>query len=252
MIRAVSGPGPRATLRLVDSSSLAGDPEALRARAAEDGYLFLRGVVDTASVAALRERYFTAARELGLIQADGGGEALATPGVAPLGFDDPTFHALQQRLLPLGEVAALRRDARVTAVLSTLFGAPPSPHRGLCRVQSPGRGTPAHQDDRYVGGEPGQVWTVWIPLGEAPMSLGPLAVWPRSHRLGLLPHDVKVGEGFFSMRMPEEATWASEDFAPGDAVFFQRLTVHCSLDNVSERLARLSIELRYRGPGDPS
>src|SRR5688572_32029241 len=43
---------------MVDSASLLDNPKALRARLAEDGYLYLKGVVDRDTVMAARQEVF--------------------------------------------------------------------------------------------------------------------------------------------------------------------------------------------------
>ena len=46
-----------ASQELVDSSRLFGDPEALRARIAEDGYVFFRGLLDPVEIRSVGARF---------------------------------------------------------------------------------------------------------------------------------------------------------------------------------------------------
>lgn len=103
--------------------------------------------------------------------------------------------------------------------------------------------TRAHQDGHFVR-DLGEFWTVWLPLGECPPELGPLAVVPGSHRAGPLAHDDagEVAEGGLH-------PWHTADFRSGDALAFHRRTLHRALPNRSGTLLRLSADFRY-GFGD--
>jgi ectoine hydroxylase-related dioxygenase (phytanoyl-CoA dioxygenase family) len=114
-----------------------------------------------------------------------------------------------------------------------------------CRVVSPRPELAArpHQDAHYVR-TLGEFVTVWVPLGDCSISLGPLAVWPGSHRRGLRPHHgVGIVDG--GVDLDEEAVWHSADFSCGDALVLTRHAIHSSLPNTSDHTLRLSVDLRY-------
>ena len=236
-------------LRVSDPGAQA---RVIRRRAAREGYVFCRGLVPRDRIDALRAHALAVAKDLGWLDADAPpGAAMAVAGARLGAYDDPRWIAFLRRVLPHPSFAAVRVAPPVLALLTAIFGAPPEPDAGdLCRVVSsddPTHTTVAHQDRFYLpDGAPR--WSVWVPLGACPLAIGPLAVLPRSHARGLLPH---AGDAAWrrGVDAPEDASWAASDLKPGDAIFFSWLTVHRALPNVSGRALRLSATYRYRAAG---
>lgn len=230
---------------LIDSTPLARDPACLRSRAAEHGYLMLRGTPGPEAVASLRTLIEEQADSLGLLQ----------PGAAltGTGYDDQRWLTLQERVLPDPRFAAVGDSAGLLTVLEALFDGPVLTRRGdICRLALPNAThltTPPHQDHWYTGGTP-NLWTVWIPLTEIPLELGPLAVLPGSHVSGLLPH-AGHGAGRQGVHVIDEEQFAAAPLAAGDAIFFNCLTVHCALPNVTREQVRLSVDYRYQPASEP-
>ena len=240
---------------LIDSAPFVNDPEVLRSRAAEHGYLALRGIPGPVAVAPLRTLIQEVAESLGLLRPGRVGRAapLVRPGAAltGTGYDDERWLALQERVLADPLFAAVGDRAELLTVLEALFGGPVLTRRGdICRVALPGAPhltTPPHQDHWYTGGST-NLWTVWIPLTETPLELGPLAVLPGSHVSGLLPH-AGQGAGRQDVRVIER--FAAAPLAAGDAILFNCLTVHCALPNVTRDRVRLSVDYRYQPANEP-
>jgi ectoine hydroxylase-related dioxygenase (phytanoyl-CoA dioxygenase family) len=223
-------------------------PQDWRERAAAEGYLFFRDWVARDAVSALRDVALAAADELGWLDPGAPRAAgISTPGIALGAYDDPRWVKFLSRVMSHPAFFALQRDPRIATVLETLLGGPVRPSVGdICRVVSGDderHTTVAHQDRFYVKGE-GALWTVWLPLGECPLSLGPLAVLPGSHHAGVLPHagDTEWRRG---VDVAEDASWAASDLGPGDALFFSGLTVHRALPHRGGRRLRLSADYRF-------
>lgn len=233
---------------LRDSSGLLPHADELRLRAREDGYLWMRDLVDRAAVGALRAVVFARCAQLGWL-APGATEVEPRAHSSRRGvrMTDPAAIDLQVAVLPSPELERLRSDAGVRSVLRAVLGGEVVGAQGdVCRVVFPHADeltTPPHQDGAYVGTER-ECWTVWIPLADCPLERGPLAVLPRSHRGGLLAHAGEDG----AIAAPAEG-WAASPLASGDAVFFSSLTLHRALPNRSAGLLRLSVDLRYRTAG---
>ncbi len=87
------------------------------------------------------------------------------------------------------------------------------------------------------------ILTAWIPVTEASLENGTLAVVPRSHRSPMLPLLVDP-KPFDEKQVVIEAS-------PGDALFFFSRTIHRGLRNRSNRL-RWSIDFRYMPAGQRS
>jgi hypothetical protein len=226
---------------LVDSRPLAGDPAALRARLAADGYLFMRGLLPAGRIYAAGERV---AREL----LRGGWTEAGSPrlgrGAGPLeGLGDPAYRAalISPDFNALPYLAALRGTVR--RVLGP--GAFSYPAKVLRAVppetrSERTRGRYVHCD--YMGSGVTDMLTSWLPLAEIPARVGGLAVRPGGHRDG--PRRPRLLAG-------TEAGWASTDYRPGDVIIFHCLTPHAALPNTSGQL-RLSADFRWQQPRYPA
>jgi len=234
---------------LRDSRDLLDDPGALTRRAQDEGYLFLRRLVPRAAVSTLRDVALAAAEQLGWLDRDAPREAaVAVPGLALGADDDPRWVRFLTIVLPHPAFAALRVEPTLQRVVQALLGGPADGSAGdVCRVVSgddPDHTTPPHQERHYVHGD-GWLWTAWLPLTECPLSLGPLAILPHSHRGGLRPHEADHGR-HPSVHVPGDAVWLASDLAPGDVVLFSGLTVHRALAHQGGRRLRLSADFRFQ------
>jgi len=194
------------------------DPFMLRRHADERSYLWFRRLIEPPCILALRRLVFERIQD---------------------GNSDPV--RLQCEILPLPEFDAIRRHPVLFGVLEALFGGTVEAERGdVLRVVEPhAKPTPPHQDACYTR-SPAVMWSAWIPLGDCPLSLGPLAVWPGSHRLGLLPH----GAAGLAEDSLASARWSASGMACGDLLLLHHYTAHRSLPNQASE-PRLSIDCRY-------
>ena len=203
--------------------------------AREHGYLFVPQCVDAALAWRLRKQVLEICAERGWMP----------PGFRGFGYEGSEFLELQGQVAALPEFSEMRSSPGIAQVLAQLIGPDFIAHQGdVCRVffpDAPSYATRAHQDQFFLR-RPEEIWSVWIPLGDCPPEMGPLCVWPGSCSLGLLPHEGESG----CERAAKEAgaTWESFDFACGDALFVNKLTVHRALPNVS-RETRVSVDFRY-------
>ena len=226
---------------LADSRSLAGDPAALRARLAEDGYVFLRGLLPADQVGAAGELIaatlhaggWTAGGSPRLSPAAGPREALADPAyrtaVLSLAFNQLPY------LAPLRETVRRILGAEAFSYPVKVLRAVP-PESPVQRT----RGRYVHCD--YMGSGVQDMLTTWLPLAEVPVTLGGLAVRPGGHRDR--PRHPRLLDG-------SEPGWASTDYRPGDVVVFHCLTPHAALPNTAHQL-RLSADFRWQEPSCPA
>jgi hypothetical protein len=235
------------TKPLRDAAPVANDSAALRRRAARSGYLFFRGAIERDAVEALRREVLERCARRGWLDpfADVN-DGVCLPWL-PLGAYDDSWVELQQEVLVLPQLDALRGHPFVLGVLERLFGEPPIDHQGdTVRLMSPAARdltTPPHQDRFYVR-RTDLLWTVWVPLGDCPVELGGLAVLPGSHRAGLREH---AGEGIGRQGAgvsPDEA-WATADYRCGDVLMFGCLTLHRAAENRTTSRLRISADFRY-------
>lgn len=230
---------PQRELRTADE--LRGDRAALTDRMEADGYLFFRGALPVAAVAALRRDILAVLRAHGYVEE--GDEAVWTGrDVTPFGTHPPQLHdpGLWQRFVAEPEVSALFEEL----LGETPWWVPIAQYR-FTAPTSPGSADPVggrHQDGFY--NESIAFQTAWIPLADTNADVGGLALVPGWHRRGWL-HDLSDPPLYPipPETIPAEA-WHRSDYHPGDVVVFDRHTPHAGLPNHSGRL-RLSIDVRF-------
>lgn len=268
---------------LRSSSDIAEDTHALQSRIAQDGYLFLPGLLDREEVLAARQVVLERAEKEGIL--------------------DPAFPVeagiLKAKVNPYfrpeytQENAALMRvlyDGPMIAFFERYFGEPVR-HFDFTwlRAVGPGHGTAPHCDVVYMGRGTHELCTAWTPLGDIPLAVGGLMVLENSHRrqdvLGdYLKQDVdsycengpnaekaRKGEmnwehwdGSFSqwdgslthdppaLRRELGGRWLTcPEYRMGDVLVFTMRTVHASIDNTTQVL-RLSTDTRYQPASQPA
>lgn len=235
---------------LDDASAIAADPAAVRGALERDGYLFVRGLIPALCVERLRRLLLEHAHSVSWLDPESPiEEARVRPGVRVGDYQAPDWMELQARAQTSAELWDVGDAPAVHRLLTTAFGRPSFLFLGMntCRVVSPHPELAArpHQDAHYVR-LLGDFVTVWVPLGDCPTRLGPLAIWPGSHRRGLRPHHGHgIVDGGVDLDGEDAAVWHSADFAIGDALVLTRHVIHCALPNISDHTLRLSADLRY-------
>jgi hypothetical protein len=232
---------------LRDSRALFGDWQALRARIAEEGYVFLRGLIDPAVITAVGRTCLAhlqtagwtepgadpvVARPRPPVRAIRMRDAFGDPGYNQV-YADPGFNSvpsattlgnlMAQILGPAGFCYPLRLPRIV-------YPASMVPHQP---------GNFIHKDYRAVQ----DMFTCWVPLGHIPRTLGGLAIKPGSQ------HWSRVGQRGFLQSL--EPGWVTADYEPGDVLVFHCLTTHAALPNHEDRM-RFSGEYRWQLADQPA
>lgn len=259
---------------LVTSNHLLDHPQALREVLANEGYVYLKNVLNTDDITQARLLMLERLASQGHVDMDyplAEGRAHPTSKVQfmpDLSADNPAL----QRVLYDGPMIDIFGRILDTAVRHYDFT--------WVRAVAPKRGTPPHMDIVYMGRGTKQLYTAWTPLMDVPLSMGGLMLLERSHnhtRLneGYGAKDVdefcenRVGDGYTGMggggnirsggwlsddpvklRKALGGRWLSADFAAGDVLIFSVFVVHTSLDNASDRI-RLSSDTRYQRADEP-
>ena len=238
----------------VVSNDLLDDPDALRARANRDGYLFLEDIVDHALVLEARRDMAAVLQEVGWI--DAGTDPLEAVTSHPAHVSgDPEHKPVYDRIMCLESFHTLAHDRALWGLMEVLLGSDvllqPSNIARMIFPSATEHTTPAHQDYVHIQGTP-DVWTAWMPLGICPHSLGGLSVLTGSHKLGILPVSRSLGAGGLKSHTDDvDGEWVSSPFGLGDALFFHSHTVHRGLPNLSGNRLRLSVDYRYQRASDP-
>ena len=240
-----------------DSTHLLDDPPTLRARAEEDGYLFLRGLLPAEEVLRLRADELAVVQRHGWRRAGqdalGGGidvEAINRVPDADMRGDIGVSAAAYDDVQKLESMHRLPHHPRLLRLYRTLFGRDVLVHpRHIARMITPHRcmaPTPPHQDFPLIQGTT-NTWTAWFPLGDCPRELGSLSVCRRSNRAGYIPIAASKGAGGIAAQLcPHERDWIEGDFSAGDVLTFPSLTVHRALKCQFKDQIRLSLDVRYQ------
>jgi hypothetical protein len=249
---------------LRDCNSIMDDPEALRQRMAEDGYLLIRELHP-------RERVLQARRTiLEFIQAEGNvidttrGD-LMDGYINPLGKMPPTMG--RRGITHHPDVRAVLEGQPIFDFFRRFFGAPTLTYDyKWLRAVGKGDFTGAHIDIVYMGrGTTQNLYTCWTPLGDIPIEQGTLALCLGSHKLpgfqklretyGKMDVDRDRVTGWFS-NDPLEITrkfggqWATTNFRAGDVILFGMWMMHGSTNNTTDQF-RLSCDTRFQPAADP-
>lgn len=251
------------TVELVDSTALLGDPAALLERAADDGYLFFRGLLDRDKVLDLRRQMMAVVADHGwLIEGTDPMDGIADTAA----FDRvPTVEAgfcgtgvplaAYQDIYRIQDFHGIGHDPALMSLYDGLLGGNVLRQAlSIARVMVPGKEfvpTPPHQDFIHIQGTK-NVWTSWFPVGDCPRELGALAVLVGSHADGLLTYHAAQGAGELEAYICDSGhAWGTTDFRAGDVLTFTSLTVHRGMPNLAGERVRLSLDLRYQRADEP-
>jgi len=252
--------------------SAVNDSRELRRRLAADGYVFLRGVLDKGEVLAARKEVFSRLVEVGEIR---------PPAIEGVATGDSRRRELASDLVAfwqsVSEGPALRQVShgpRVRAIMQAIFAEPARPQDYLwLRPRPVGWSTGLHYDHPFFARGSQQVQTVWIALGDIPMTDGPLMLVEGSHKFRDLiepmhDKDEQVNNSpEAAMQAAFDGVWNKDAIAfarqrgtrilsgevfAGDLLVFGMDTLHGSLDNHSPiGRVRLSCDVRYQPSSDP-
>lgn len=277
---------PDAFGELRRSDDIVHDTEALWARMAADGYLYLPGYLDRALVRAARRVLCRQLADVSLLDPEYPPEEAvvqreedATVG-RRLG-DMVSRNALVRANAPL---MRLLYGRRMLAFYKRFLGGPVR-HFDYTwlRVVRPGGATASHCDIVFMGRGTQRLYTSWTPLGDIDLRLGGLMILEGSHRIeaiqaGYGRTDVdtycenRFDGGWLTpdgaRNRPEDATgylsqdhaalrarlggrWLTAEYRAGDLLVFSMFTVHASIDNRTDRW-RLSTDTRYQLAADPA
>ncbi|AWT59985.1 MAG: 1-deoxypentalenic acid 11-beta-hydroxylase [Candidatus Moanabacter tarae] len=233
------------------------DPIELRRRIENEGYLFLRKFQDPEKLRDLRLRI--------LERIDSASDWMLPNTKLSEGKVDPTkactepdreyqdvYHEVY-KLQPFHEIA---HSPEVVSLIGKLVESQVFPHpHVIARLWFPNYSkhtTPFHQDFVHFQSNL-QMITVWTPLSDCPIELGPLAIVEGSHRVGeVVDHHFSLGAGGQKVSVPESrGIPRCNDFELGDTLIFGCLMVHGALPNTTKDQLRISLDNRYTKKGLP-
>lgn len=252
------------------------DPNAptaeLRTQFAEQGYLWLKGILDRSEVLAFRRRYFAAFAAAGLLAP--GSDPV--DGIYAAGSEDKAaVRRIMGEAVMWAAYEAFCLAAPIVRFYDEFLGGPSYLHkRKLIRYTKPGDAacTGAHYDLTYLRAGTNRVCTSWIPIGDIPVAMGGLIYlegsdgWGRqleaefSIKNADLPPEERISaynknmseSGWLTKDLPSLAErmpgrWLMADYAAGDMVVHSPYMIHASTANedAGGRM-RLSTDIRYQ------
>jgi hypothetical protein len=253
-----AGPDRLAPMR--DSTALMADHDGLRRRLADDGYLYLRGVLDRQEVLRLRAAYFDmfgpGYLKPGTTSAQGVWSGATLPGLPPHGVPGHPAHAMVRSKL----FARFAMNPRLEDLARILLGEPEVmrlPRQILRHFHKGPVASRAHTDFDYLSRGSDRVAVVWIPIGDCPPDTGGLVYLEGSHtlpkeRIGALKarHTDRLGD---TRPISHDLAWTQQqlggrwlyaDFRAGDIAVHSPHIVHASLDTATDTM-RMSADIRF-------
>jgi hypothetical protein len=231
-------------------------PDELRRRLADEGYLFLKKLQNPDRVLSLRRDVMQLLMEVGWL-VDG---TDPMDGIARIDAQctegDPEYIAGYHQIYRLQSFHEAGHWPEVLDVMTRAIGSQALPHpKKIARLWFPQyleHTTPTHQDFVHFQGS-FETYTFWAPIGDCPLELGGLALLPGSHKVDrLVDHHFSLGAGGLAIDDGElVGEWHSTDYEMGDALIFPSLTVHRALPNCSTDRLRISLDNRYQSLSVP-
>ncbi len=257
--------------RLTDSSDLLSQPDELRLRMQEDGYLYLRAFLNSQAV-------WQARQEIAACLAAEGSLKSGYPIEDCIARSELKMNFRPDLALQSPALKKLLYSGRMMEFFEVFLGGKIRPlDYTWLRAVAPGRGTYPHCDIVYMGRGTDKLYTAWTPLGNISWELGGLMILENSHRLeniknGYGRRDVDsycsnrktaslyasgqkswngaLAKNPVSLRSRYGGRWLSREFQAGDVLIFSMFTIHASLDNHSRQI-RLSSDSRYQLASEP-
>ena len=250
----------------------------LRTLYREQGYLWLKGILEREAVLTFRARYFEALQETGLLAPN----SQPVDGIYNGQWAHVNVARPQQVYMDSvrwSSFEAFCTSPRLWNFYTSFFEDEPYLHnRKLIRYGIPGQGqcTGGHYDLIYLRAGTDRICTSWIPLGDTTVEMGGSIYLEASDAFGrqieaeftrknaeLSPEErisaynqnMKDG-GWISTNLPEMAEkfdtrWLIADYEAGDMVIHSHYMIHASTNN-SDALnrIRLSTDIRYQRKAD--
>jgi ectoine hydroxylase-related dioxygenase (phytanoyl-CoA dioxygenase family) len=245
---------------LVDSLELVDQPARLRERFLDDGYVFLRGLLDADLVLDARREILTKYAIIG--EVDDRFPVMDAVAGDLNGVLSTNMRAFTESVRTGARYEAVILHDRILAAVGHLLDAPATPFDFRWpRLVRPGEGCGFHCDGPYMSRATTRHLSTWIPLGHVPPEQSALILLENSHKsaelqrdylsrdadidgLEWLDEDPAVVQELYGDR------WLTTTFGPGDVLAFSMSTLHGALDNVSPNQCRLSTDSRYYAAGE--
>lgn len=243
-----------------DSTGMLGDPEKLRAQFQQDGYVYLRGVLDPRKVMRLRGHYFAMFDQTyfkpGTSREEGIWSGTVPQGQPGHGVAGHPAHTLVR----CEEFAEFATSPELTGLAKTLLDdeeVRQLPRRIVRHFHKGPRSSRAHTDFDYMDRGSASIITMWLPIGDCPVQSGGLTYLEGSHtipkeKLSVLkakhtdrPDDTRpISHDLGWTAEQLGGRWLYADYKAGDVAIHSPHLVHASLDTGTDMM-RMSVDVRF-------
>jgi len=256
------------------SADCVDQPEELRRRLIEDGYLYIPGFFDRDLVHAARASVCDRLAEAGTLDP-------AYPSIEGVAHPDKTSNFNREPARDNHEIARVVYGPELVGFYEKLFGEPVR-HFDYTwfRAMSRGERSTPHCDIVYMGRGTHQLYTCWVPYGDTSLDAGGVMLLEDSHQKSeRIKRYLEVDVDAYCTNRPrdlaklkENAGWTHPGYlsknpvtlrekiggrwltAPewkmGDFITFGITMIHGGLDNQTDRL-RISTDTRYQRASQP-
>jgi len=256
------------------SADLLNQPEALRERLTEDGYLYIPGFFDPQLILAARLSVCSRLAAAGLLDPN-------EPVIDAVAHPDKSSNYNGELARDNSAVQRVVYGPELLGFYANLFGEPVR-HFDYTwfRAMSRGQGSTPHCDLVYMGRGTHQLLTCWIPYGDTPLEMGGVMLLEGSYlKSETIKAYLEVDVDAYCENRPNEVDkvvnkngWShpgylsknpaslreklggrwltAPDWKAGDFITFGMTMVHGGLDNQLARM-RLSSDTRYQRASQP-
>ena len=264
---------------LCSSIDIKDDTHALHARIKRDGYLYLPGFWSREEVLKRRIMITDQLAKKGFLNLDYPIiDAVAKENVELKSFSSH-FKNKDRRDSMFLEMSRLLFSGKIINFLESYLGGEVQAYEYTWfRVRNRSMGTKPHCDIVFFNRGTHNIYSAWVPYGDIDQEMGGLMILEDSHnkrhrlknylkrdsdtycknRKGTEQYasqETKVWSGTLTknpvtLREKLGGRWLRANYRMGDLLLFPPYTVHCSLDNNTDRL-RISTDTRYQLASDP-
>jgi Phytanoyl-CoA dioxygenase (PhyH) len=227
------------------------EPQVLRERFAQWGYLYIKHYVDVAECERLLSQLLGVAYPH--IERDG----LLAPRLQgePFFETDPAWDEIYPRMQSLEAFHSFFHQPHMISLMERVLGKEAFVYpMKMARISTPGKvgyETPPHQDAHSHHAGPTMAG-FWVALHNVTEAMGRVKVLPRSHERGVRSVLSTKGVGGVQCEIYEdETTWHVSDFEAGDVLIFHSCTVHKAEPNTTAETVRISVDTRFCDHGAP-
>ncbi len=244
-----------------DSKGIVDNPDALRQRMANEGYLLIRGLHEKKTVLTARLQILEKLQEKGMLAPD----TPLTEGIFNPEYPETTSTGSMGNI-HLTQLPAFKAVVEGEPIMNffrlLLGGETRTFDFKWLRTAGPGSSSPIHYDIVFMGRGTKDLYSCWTPFGDVSLDMGPIVFCIGSNRFNKVREtygesdvDRDLIEGHFSDD-PKEVIdkfggcWTTTTFSAGDVIIFSMYLMHASLVNTSNKI-RITADTRYQLASEP-